>query len=86
MCSCLPALALVPHGDGGVWLVEEAPPVLALPTPRALTEHDLTHGSVLPQECRPPLDFEDEADLGWCEIPQGEPGHSTAPRHRLLLM
>ena len=71
----------MPHGDGGVWLAEQTPPVLALPPPGDLTEQDLTDGSVLPQECRPPLDFEDEADLGRGEIPQGEPGHPAAPRH-----
>ena len=74
-------LALMPHSDGGVWLFEEAPPVLPLPPPGALTEHDLTHSSVFPQECCPPLDFEDKADLGGGEIPQGEPGHSVSPRH-----
>ena len=76
----------MPHGHGGVWLLEEAPPVFPLPPPGSFTEHDLTHSSVFPQECRPSLDFEDEADLGGGEIPQGEPGHSVSPRYRLLLM
>ena len=79
-------LALVPQGDGGVWLAEEAPPVLPRSPPGARTEHDLTHRHVLPQECRPPLDLEDEADLGGPEVTQGEPGGPAAARHGLILV
>lgn len=82
----VPVLALVPQGDGGVWLAEEAPPVLPRPPPGARTEHDLAHRHVLPQECRPALDLEDEADLGGAEVPQGESGGPAAARHGLLLV
>ena len=51
-----------------------------------ITKHDLKHLHILPQPRRPPLDLQDESDLGQGQRPQGEPGHPAAPRHRLLLM
>ena len=82
----VPVLALVPQGDCGVWLAQEAPPLLPRPPPGARTEHDLAHRHVLPQECRPALDLEDEADLGGGEVPQGESGGPAVARHGLLLV
>ena len=60
MVSLLP---LVPQGDGGVRLPEKAPPVLARSPLGVAAEHNLADRDVLPQECRPPLDFKDDSDL-----------------------